>query len=1226
MQRMNFGFLNLKRVLLLTVSLLLLIGFWCDYSVKKTSHHGINVQFISDVLQKKEKRANAYIRDLKLKLHSGKADMFSDLDSYEKKLKADGISLLAYKNDTLLFWSTNNIEVPRLYRKSLYEKNFKQLHHGWFRIILDSEKDYKIIALIGIKKEYQYQNTYLQNAFNKDFNLPKSVKICVNENQGVRFYNPKGDYLFSLSQNTGIFQSEINQSKASVFYALAFFLALITSVVFINGINCIVKARLFIFVYGLALLLVRYLMINFSIPNIFHSLELFYPALYAASDFFPSLGDFLLNFLSLFSFIFILSKKMIFRRNKSQKLNYIILVFLLFAMYAFYLFELWWFRSLILDSSMSFQVFDFSYITIYTFVGYFIIVLLFFNFLYFSRLLIQYSATILSFKVYVYSILLLSPICFYTFCFFNNKLDPLVFIFPLYILFFLGLSSYRIVLSYKNTVYIVGLLISTLFIVSGVNKYSREKEIQDKKTTALNLAVEYDPASEKLLLSIDEKIKKDKYLKKQFDYRHLNDEWISEYVRDEYFRGFWSRFDIQVTLCFEGEQLTVDSQLDTKDCYGFFEQMKDSVGDEIPGTNFYLLNEFNGMISYLGIYPFLSDKNEKLKLYIRVDSYPGDEGIGYPDLLLDEDFEFTKSNKNFSYAKYSDNKLITSSGNFHYYLNETRLVKSDSSFMHINIEGYNLFRYKFNNNSVYIASKEISYYNRLITVPYIFVMICICALILYCFERFLYLKFSFSSFKYRIQFGMLGVLFLFFIFLLGASVYYNVSVYNQNNRNYLSDKLALVQRELLSNISSVDILKNNNHNKFNEVLRAFSDIISVDIHIYNLDGGVISTSRNEIFDKKLQDHKMNYNAFYQLSKLQRTHFIHKEKIGEFVYLSAYDAIIDNNNNVVGYVNLPYFVKKGVIEQDMFNLIMAGLNMYLFVMLVSMFISLLISNTIIRPLQLLQSQFKKIRYGATSEKLVYDKEDELGDLVVEYNKMLDELDKSADLLAKSERESAWREMAKQIAHEIKNPLTPMKLNIQFMQKKLEDKLPGWENNFYKMSANIIEQIDALSNIASAFSNFAKMPTSNREIHNLADMLKQIFILYEAAQDGIEFKLNIGVSDHTEVFVDKEQVNRVFINIINNAKQSIPEYLTGEITINLISDNAYFIVEIIDNGSGMTEDVKEKLFMPNFTTKSSGMGLGLAISKQIVENAKGEIYVESQLGEGSIFYVKLPKADL
>lgn len=1222
--RDNISF-KLKWILLSIVAVLLIVAILCDYSVKKTSLNGIDVQHVTSVLREKENKAKEYINQLIDNVSTHKNYVIGDLDVYEKKLNSYGISILAYKNDTLVFWSTNSVEVPRLYRPLLYGNNFKRLHHGWFRILTKTADDYKIVALIVIKKEYQYQNSYLQNAFSKGFNLPKSVQITIDEDNGVKFYSSTSEYLFSLEQNTGIFQSVVNQSKASLFYALAFILGLICSIAFIIGIKNIHKARLFILAYGLMLLLMRFLMLKYSIPDVFHSMELFYPALYAASEYFPSLGDFLLNFLCLFSFVFILSKKIMLNRQKKTLVSFLVLIVLLFIVYGFFLFEFLWFKSLIIDSSMSFQIFNFSYITIYTFVGYFTMVLIFFTFLYFSRIIIKYSSKILSFKQYLLGIILFSPLCIFILCLYDKNIDYFIFIFPFYIFIFLSLLPYRIILSYRNAVYIIGLLLSTLLIVTGINKYSREKEIQDKKITALNLAVEYDQTSEKLLVSIDKEIKNDAYLKKQCDYLYLNNEWISEYIKDEYFQGFWNRFSIQITLCTQNEELRVDSQLDTQDCFEFFDEMKNSLGEEIPGTNFYLLNEFNGMISYLGIYEFLTKENKSLKLYIRVDSYPGDEGVGYPDLLLDENFDFSSLNKNFSYAKYSKGRLITSSGKFHYYLNEDRLLKSDSSFMHINTEGYNLFRYKFDNNSVYVASKEISLYDRLITVPYIFIMICICALILYCFEHFFHLRLSFSSFKYRIQFGMFGVLLLFFIMLAGGSVFYNIITFNQNNRNYLSGKLALVQRELFADLSSVEILRNTNKNRFNDILRQFSDIITVDIHIYNLDGGVISTSRNEIFDKKLQDHKMNYNAFYQLSKMERTHFIHKERIGEYVYLSAYDAIIDNENNVIGYVNLPYFVKKGLLEQDVFNLVMTGLNMYLLVMFITIFISLLIANTIIRPLQLLQSQFKKIRYGSTSEKLIYNKKDELGDLVLEYNKMLDELDRSAKLLAKSERESAWREMAKQIAHEIKNPLTPMKLNIQFLQKKLDDKVPDWEKYFSKMSANLIEQIDALSNIASAFSNFAQMPSSNNEIYNLTDILSQLLNLYQSQERGVKYIFNILCSHQTNVYIDKEQFNRVFINIINNAQQAIGDDANGEIIINIKSVNKFVLVEIIDNGAGMTLEVKEKLFMPNFTTKSSGMGLGLAISKQIVENAKGSIWVSSTLGKGSVFSIKIPKAE-
>ncbi|MBN4052051.1 GHKL domain-containing protein, partial [Cytophagaceae bacterium AH-315-L13] len=258
----------------------------------------------------------------------------------------------------------------------------------------------------------------------------------------------------------------------------------------------------------------------------------------------------------------------------------------------------------------------------------------------------------------------------------------------------------------------------------------------------------------------------------------------------------------------------------------------------------------------------------------------------------------------------------------------------------------------------------------------------------------------------------------------------------------------------------------------------------------------------------------------------------------------------------------------------------------------------------------------------NEPIEWTRNDEIGELVKEYNKMVYKLEESAQLLAKSERESAWREMAKQIAHEIKNPLTPMKLSVQHMQRSWDDKSPEIDKKFKKFTNTLIQQIDNLTTIATAFSSFAKMPTPQNKKINVEEILQSAMGLYsETANIQMNYE-NINVTEPL-IFGDKEQVLRVFNNLLNNAVQAIPDEVEGKVEIQLRSKNGQVIVQIKDDGVGIKEDQKEKIFVPNFTTKSSGTGLGLSMVKNIVENAGGKVWFESKEREGAIFYVSFPE---
>ena len=232
-----------------------------------------------------------------------------------------------------------------------------------------------------------------------------------------------------------------------------------------------------------------------------------------------------------------------------------------------------------------------------------------------------------------------------------------------------------------------------------------------------------------------------------------------------------------------------------------------------------------------------------------------------------------------------------------------------------------------------------------------------------------------------------------------------------------------------------------------------------------------------------------------------------------------------------------------------------------------------------------------------------------------------MEKSAELLGKSEREGAWREMAKQVAHEIKNPLTPMKLSIQHLQRALNDNAEDVKELTQKISIRLIEQIDNLSNIATAFSDFAKMPQGNFDVINIEPILNSAVELFRESEN-VEINLNYASKEYF-VNGDKEQLMRVFINVIKNATQAIPENKNGIIDINIEEKNDDFIISFKDNGVGIPIEKREHIFEPNFTTKNSGTGLGLAISKNIIERMNGKIWFDSVVDEYSIFYIELPK---
>ena len=296
------------------------------------------------------------------------------------------------------------------------------------------------------------------------------------------------------------------------------------------------------------------------------------------------------------------------------------------------------------------------------------------------------------------------------------------------------------------------------------------------------------------------------------------------------------------------------------------------------------------------------------------------------------------------------------------------------------------------------------------------------------------------------------------------------------------------------------------------------------------------------------------------------------------------------------------------------------NLYVFLFLIILIISFTISNTFTEPLEIIRRHLHTTQLGQANKQIFWESTDEIGLLISEYNEMLFKLQKSAEALAISERESAWREMAKQVAHEIKNPLTPMKLNIQQLMRAWEDKAPDLEERFKKITQILINRIDNLSQIATEFSAFARMPEAVHTDVIIENVIKEVTDLFIVTED-IEIKLHLSTSE-TKIYADPDQLIRLFNNLIKNAIQAVPTNQKGIIDISSVMNENQILVTVTDNGSGIEEKVQNKIFLPNFSTKSSGMGLGLAIVSRIVANANGKIWFETGEGKGTSFFLSFP----
>jgi nitrogen fixation/metabolism regulation signal transduction histidine kinase len=412
-----------------------------------------------------------------------------------------------------------------------------------------------------------------------------------------------------------------------------------------------------------------------------------------------------------------------------------------------------------------------------------------------------------------------------------------------------------------------------------------------------------------------------------------------------------------------------------------------------------------------------------------------------------------------------------------------------------------------------------------------------------------------------------------------------------------------------------------NGNFLEATLEKISRVYRADANLYDIHGFMIASSRPKIYKLGLVGDHMNRSALFALQNENRSRFIQQEQIGALEYASAYMPCFNKRGKLLGFLNLQYFGQQRELEEQIEHFLVAIINIFMLLLALSLLSALFISSWLTAPLRLLKENVSRLRLGALNEPIYYSKDDEIGALVTAYNAKLEELEFTASQLAKSERESAWREMAKQVAHEIKNPLTPMKLSIQQLQRSYDPSDPKNATYLRKVTSSLIEQIEALTRIANEFSQFAQMPIPNDSEVELIELIENVRSVFEETAEGkIIFE---HPANAVTIQADKDQLIRVFNNLIKNALQSKTDLRPLSIHITLTNNDAGVEVNITDTGSGIGAEEQKMLFVPHFTTKSSGSGLGLAMVKQIIENHKGHISFKSDTRTGTTFRIVLPK---
>jgi signal transduction histidine kinase len=1100
-------------------------------------------------------------------------------------------------SENILHWSANLPVTAAKLKNAGETPSCMFFGDGWYITVARRHANLIHASLLLLCREYFYSNRFLKDEPNLVFHFPENVIVMPpGADIGIPVRDRNGVPLFTVN-------CDISPGASDSPVSLAFRW---------GAVFCLFLAALAVFrnpaLYRVKLLYLLAAFLTFAGLRMFVGAEsdffygdmyLFSPMLYADSEQMSSLGSVLLHLLFMFAGVmalFAAGEQLALRANALSAKRRAAAFALSCAPVALWLcFCLYLCRSLTLNSEISFKIYRMQNVTVYTFAAYLAIGLVFAQLCLLVRLQTWIFASIRG-AARLIAVSAAGAIACLSIAGIGIETALIVALFVLVVRMFMAKERGRFDLpTFMGIAAAVSLYVSVSLLVN-----TDERERKKMEVLAQSLLSERDPVAEMLLKDVEKKIPTDPHLHNAVNADNADD--LYNILVDKYFRGYFQRYELRFNVCNTLEKLHVVDEDRYENCIAFYENHRLASGG-IPladSRNFWFMNDYWGRIYYSGsfLFPGMDDTRFLfLDLYLKHDI----KAIGYPELLKFESSGIDLEREEYSCAKYANGLLVAGFGSYAYDI-EPRPENLVAGFADKN--GYLHYTFVSEANNAVImslANPGLSGAASIFSYSFVIFVVLLSSLFWTAGMKPEILP-SKNSYRRQITVAILAGITGALTALAAAMLAHTLSQSNKNNRE---DILNLTQSAL---IELANVLERESFPELSfelePVLVRLSNVFRTDLNVYSIKGDLIASSRNEIFEKNLTGTKMNREAFHALASERRPNFIHLERIGEMDYYSSYAACYNRDGTAIAYLNLPYFDKQFEIRNELLSLTGAITNIYIFLIATGIALSVFLSNKITRPLDLVRRKMAKLRLDEQHEPIDYRGNNELGDLVREYNRMIAQLAESAKIMAESERESAWREMALQIAHEIKNPLTPMKLNVQLALRMKREQREGWREKGENAMKSILEQIDILANIASEFSDFARAGKINLADVNLRETVESGIALF-AGYDNLQIIVRDDRDDPLVVRADREQLQRVLINLLKNAVQATENVAQPEITVAMERRERYCLITVSDNGTGISADVAKHLFRPNFTTKSGGTGLGLAISKSVIESFGGTI---------------------
>ena len=1148
---------------------------------------------------------------------------------------------------SMKFWSDQLIVPPIEMLSAADGEYFTKLSNGWYFIVkqtlaADTKPGKSLaFAMIPVWSEFFIETDYLPQQFVHSPLAGKRVRISEAITEfPVRTLS--GKTIFYLDKKvTGAVPFNDLQTLLLRFGALLFLFLFI----YLATESTAKRYGPWKSIGLLVLLLVVLRLTTYFFPSLLNlrQFEIFNPVIYGADPIQRSLGDLLINAL-LFCWIVLFAwSKLRYIENPvsglSLKLRLILgvvsLCLLIFS--TFILSNV--VRSLVSDSKISFDVTNFFSLDRYTIAGFVVLACLSLSYYYLSRLLYRFIFPLFTDRNYlIYFSIGFLGLLYLTF---RSGNPEVLFYLPvlLWLLVYTWLVHRQGIIFKHIRVNMAGML-AWLFIFSvsiAVIMLSENKKVEweKRKRMADKLSVQTDKSSE-MMMSIAIQYLDNDFLSENFNrFKDLeNSKKFRDSIITDNYRGYLNKYDTRLYVYDEYNRPVYNDDATTYESLNTILTVQ-SKPTQIDGL-FYFETSFD-KFNYITRREVLDTGNQRLGSFFIVSNPKkfSNEAL-FPELFRQFKQTDPESSPIYSIAVYAGHRLISPPGNYPFAIWLTSdEVPKEEYLQKSNGEFDELWYRSGTEKVVVIVRKRETFIQAITLFSYIFCSFLFMVAFVQLLSFVLKKGTNWTGLRNLLQITIrrqvhstiIFISIFSFLVIGAATISFFINRYKQNNSDKLSRTMKIMVNEMEKEMAD--------HNTFDDVIKIYdsvsntglqglvdevSEIHGVDVNVYDLAGNLQVSSEANVYTKGVLSKKIDPVAYYYMDRLRKVQHLQKEKVGNFSYYSMYSPVRDADGQAYAYINIPYFTSQPELEKEISNFLVTIINLNAFIFLIAGLIALFITNRITDSFSLISDKMKEVNLGKLNEAIVWNRNDEIGELVQEYNKMVAKLGESAAALAKSEREGAWREMARQVAHEIKNPLTPMKLSIQYLQKAINNNQPNVKELSANVANTLVEQIDHLSKIAADFSQFANIGNTNITTFDLHDVIASLKELY-ASDENVQF---IWRPVHAQLMMqaDKTQMNRLFTNLFANAVEACNGNSFCSIEVNESRLENMIHISVKDNGEGIASEMQERIFVPNFTTKSSGTGLGLAMCKGIVEQAKGKIWFETEQGKGTTFHIELP----